>query len=949
LTSPAEPSGVVADWVYIRASGEAGRVLERRRVWGEVVCQVWVPATGTVLRVREEDLEALEAGRDAGGPHRLTYLTAAARIADALQRDTLIAPLESPLIPLPHQIHALSRALSGDGVRYLLADEVGLGKTIEAGLIMKELKIRGLVRRTLVAAPAGLVFQWVQEMRTHFDEDFRILTPGNFGSVRQMTGLGQEANIWQLHDQVVCSVDSVKPVEGRRGWTRDQTARHNRERFEDLVSAGWDLVIIDEAHRLGGSSEQVSRYQLGEGLAQASPYLLLLSATPHSGKTDSFRRLLSFLDSDAFPDDSAIRQDRVAPYVIRTEKRHAIATEGKPLFKPREVRLLPVEWGGDQAEHKALYEAVTEYVRDGYNQALREKQTAVGFLMILMQRLVSSSTRAIRTALERRLEVLELPEGQLSLFGEDITWDWAALETDDQLETVLKARLKGLRNERSEVELLLSAARRCEAGGPDAKARELLELVQRLEREENDPELKVLIFSEFLPTQAMLEEFLGERGYSVVTLNGSMDMDQRQMAQREFAEHARILVSTEAGGEGINLQFCHVVVNYDLPWNPMRIEQRIGRVDRIGQSHVVRAFNLALEDTVELRVRQVLEEKLQRILEEFGVDKLGDVLDSEDVDVDFEQLYVRAMLDPSHADANTDRFAEELRQRAAAAREGLKVLGESGPLDSEDARRIEDHQLPFWTERMTISFLRSRAADGAQATRRDRGYDLVWLDGERFENAVFLRDEAATGVSEHLSLENPRIRELFKQLPLFVPGAPIGSTEVHGVSDKVSGTWSLWRIALETADGSEQRVLPVFIADDGRVLAPTARLIWDRLIEKDPSPTVYVPAAVTGPESVELFERSRAVAEEQGASVYRELRDAHAARTERERLKLEQAHEARRNAIQRIGLAQVRDYRLRQLERELVESRARIATREQAVPDLGAIILVRVAEPEGRQ
>jgi superfamily II DNA or RNA helicase len=948
LTSTARPSGADGEWVYIRASGGAGRVLERRRVWGESICQVWVPSTGTVLRVREEELEALGTGFNGGGPNRLTYVAAAARITDALQRDSLIAPLESPLIPLPHQIHALSRALSGDVVRYLLADEVGLGKTIEAGLIMKELKIRGLVRRTLVVAPAGLVLQWVQEMRTHFDKDFRVLTPGSFGAVRQVTGLGQEANIWQLHDQVVCPVDSVKPVEGRRGWTREQTARHNRERFEDLVSAGWDLIIIDEAHRLGGSSEQVSRFQLGEGLAQASPYLLLLSATPHSGKTDAFRRLLSFLDANAFPDDSTIRQDRVAPYVIRTEKRRAITTEGKPLFKPREVRLLTVEWGVDQVEHKALYEAVTEYVRDGYNQALREKQTAVGFLMILMQRLVSSSTRAIRAALERRLEVLELPEGQLSLFGEDIAWDWAALDTDEQLESVLKARLKGLRNERSEVELLLSAARRCEAGGPDAKARELLELIQWLEREENDPELKVLIFTEFVPTQAMLAEFLGERGYSVATLNGSMDMDQRRVAQREFAEDARIMVSTEAGGEGINLQFCHVVMNYDLPWNPMRIEQRIGRVDRIGQSHVVRAFNLALEDTVELRVREVLEEKLQRILEEFGVDKLGDVLDSEDVDVDFDQVYVRAMLDPAAAEANTDRFAEELRQRAAAAREGLKVLGESGPLDPDDARRIEDHQLPFWTERMTISYLRSRSAEGAQAERRGRGYSLTWPDGERVENAVFLRDEAAAGVAEHLSLENPRVRALLQQLPVFVPGEPIGSMEVHGVSDKVSGTWSLWRIALETPVGSQQRVMPVFISDDDRVLAPTARTIWDRLIEQDAPSETYAAASVTGEEAVNIFERSRAIAEEQGATVYRDLRDAHTARIERERVKLEQAYDARRNAIQRIGLSQVRDHRLRQLEREMAESKARMATSEHAVPDLSALLMVRITRSEDR-
>ncbi|MBA2669052.1 MAG: DEAD/DEAH box helicase, partial [Gemmatimonadetes bacterium] len=448
-----QASSTASEWAYLEGSGQLCRVLERHAVWGNTVCQVWLPASGKVLRVRESQLQPLDGSESGAAPHEITYAAAAARIADALERDTLVAPLEGTLIPLPHQIHALSRAISGDQVRFLLADEVGLGKTIEAGLIMKELKIRGLVRRTLVVAPTGLVTQWVQEMRNRFDEDFRLVIPGNFAALRQITGLGEQDNLWRLHDQVVCPLDSVKPLESRRGWSREQVARYNRERLEDLVTAGWDLIIVDEAHRMGGSSEQVARYQLGEALSQASPYLLLLSATPHQGKTDAFRRILSFLDPAAFPDDGSVRQDRVAPYVIRTEKRRAITAEGRPLFKPREVRLLPVEWGSEHHEHRALYEAVTEYVREGYNQAMREKQTAVGFLMILMQRLLTSSTRAIRTALERRLEVLDLPEGQLSFFGEDIGLEWAGLDSEEQLEAVLKARLKGLRSERSEVEL----------------------------------------------------------------------------------------------------------------------------------------------------------------------------------------------------------------------------------------------------------------------------------------------------------------------------------------------------------------------------------------------------------------------------------------------------------------------------------------------------------------
>ena len=195
-----------------------------------------------------------------------------------------------------------------------------------------------------------------------------------------------------MFSQVVVPMDAVKPLDKRRGWTAAQVGEYNRERFEDLISAGWDLVIVDEAHRLGGSTDQVARFKLGQGLAEAAPYLLLLSATPHQGKTDAFHRLVSLIDAQAFPDAGSVTRERVQPYVIRTEKRHAIDAEGKPLFKPRRTQLAPVSWDKRHRDQQLLYEVVTEYVREGYNQAMQEKRSYIGFLMILMQRLVVSST-----------------------------------------------------------------------------------------------------------------------------------------------------------------------------------------------------------------------------------------------------------------------------------------------------------------------------------------------------------------------------------------------------------------------------------------------------------------------------------------------------------------------------------------------------------------------------
>lgn len=933
------------DWCYSLDHDEPGRVIVVDVVWGEQTAQVWLARRDSVVRLHLSRLQPLEATA-APTLDQISYVSAAARILDAMERDELIAPLQGLVIPLPHQIDALQRAVSGDRVRYLLADEVGLGKTIEAGLILRELKVRGLVRRVLVVAPAGLTSQWVSEMQTHFHEDFRLVQPGNFQAWRQLAGVDEKENLWRLHDQVVCALDSIKPMDSRRGWSHEQIARYNRERFEDLVTAGWDLVIIDEAHRLGGSSEQVARFRLGEALAQASPYLLLLSATPHQGKTDAFRRLISFLDAEALPDDESVTRENVAPYVIRTEKRRAIDADGKPLFQPRFTQIVPVEWS--HPEQKALYEAVTEYVREGYNQALRDKRTAIGFLMILMQRLVTSSTAAIRTALERRLEVLELPSGQLSLFGEDVGEDWVDLDGQDQMDALLQSRLKGLKNEREEVELLLSAARRCEARAPDDKAEALLGWIQKLQREENAPAVKALVFTEFVPSQTMLADFLRQRGFSVVCLNGSMDLEERKAAQRAFAADTQVMISTDAGGEGLNLQFCHVIVNYDLPWNPMKIEQRIGRVDRIGQRYIVRALNFALQDTVELRVREVLESKLQRILEEFGVDKLSDVLDSEEGGIDFERLYVGAVLSPEDAEARAEALAEMIRSRARSTRDGASLLGATDQLDPSAAQKVAGHQMSYWSERMTVSWLRSQTPRGASVvTRPDGSYDLAWPDGHVIAMASFSRGEIDDPSKTVVTIENPRIRALTTRIPPYVPGLPVSQVVVPGVSDKVTGFWSLWRVALQTCDRREQRVLPIFVSSAGQSLGPTARVIWDRLIEL--ADKVSVLAMPISPDRLGeiAFDQSRAAAEKQGKEVFGELVQRHRDRIEQERRKMTVAFAARRRAIERIGLSQVRDFRLGQLAQEETEWRRDLAQRDQGLPDLSPLLLVAIVSETG--
>jgi superfamily II DNA/RNA helicase len=333
--------------------------------------------------------------------------------------------------------------------------------------------------------------------------------------------------------------------------------------------------------------------------------------------------------------------------------------------------------------------------------------------------------------------------------------DLKDMDAQELVDALLKSRIKALKDERKKVELLLETTKRTEAVGPDAKAEALLEWIYRLQQEEQNPDLKVLIFTEFVPTQEMLRDFLVERSFDVVCLNGSMNMDERQEVQDAFAKKARILISTDAGGEGLNLQFCHVVVNFDLPWNPMRLEQRIGRVDRIGQTHVVRAINFVFADTVEYRVREVLEEKLAVILQEFGVDKTGHVLDSAQAGEIFDDLYIETLLHPQDIESRVDQVVNRAREQVQVVRENVALLSGGEALNPDAAQKLLEHPLPHWVERMTVNLL---MAYGGKAERRGRRWDLVWPDGQEARGVSFTSTESgssATPVGPHSYSRTP--------------------------------------------------------------------------------------------------------------------------------------------------------------------------------------------------
>ncbi len=910
-------------WIWSRTHRAPGRIIDVDELWGQRRYRVWIPLLNTILLHRGEEITTEVVGTDQGenASSRVKFAAVAGRVIDLLNDDKLLAPIDSAVIPLPHQIRALLRIVSNPGkVRYLMADEVGLGKTIEAGLAMRELKLRGLVKRVLVVAPKGLIPQWIVEMRERFGEEFRHFDPSQFDIYRQIS---QEENVWKSYDLVICSMDAVKPLDTRKGWDRERIESFNRDRIVGLASAGWDMIVIDESHRVAGSSDTVARHAMARMLAEAAPYLLLLSATPHQGKTDAFRRLMSLLDAEAFPDEASVHRDRVAPFIIRTEKRQAINHDGSALFKPRLTKLVGVSWDGHEAQRE-LYDAVTEYVREGYNQAMREKKTHIGFLMVLMQRLVSSSTRAIATTLERRLAVLNEPTGQLELFPDAETWE--EMDGQEQLDTVLRQRMKDMDNEKDEVRLLLDAARKVDASGPDAKARTLLEWIYRMQEEEQDPEMKVLIFTEFVPTQAMLAEFLQARGMSVVCLNGSLGMEERKTVQRRFSEDARIMISTDAGGEGLNLQFCHVIINFDLGWRPMALEQRIGRLDRIGQKHIVKALNFLLEDSVEFRIQEVLETKLQTILEEFGVDKTSDLLDSVEGNRMFDRLFIEALLHPDRMPEEVEQLAQNVRREAE---ENLhsRVMEGDGALAGGELNAVSSQPLGDLLEMLVKFHIES---SGGSFRRQRSGTTMVQWPDESNESEVKFPGNGEESDGTLLNLDHPRIRGLLSRLPIHGKGEPIPRFRALGLPKTIDGYWSLWVLRLTSFDFRRARVFPVFVNREGRPFAQTARHVWDKLATLDLEPSGWI----TQEESLALHDQIYKTAAGDGHPHWQELERQHRQRWEEEKGRAQYHFTARRRLLDQVGLSEVRGYRLRQLEAEETARMAQLESQRNLLPDI---------------
>lgn len=883
------------DFVFDTIEKANVQVLEKIEAWGYISYKVFNPATGRVYKANEEQLSSSGSTMQYDENY-LRYVTLLSKIKNETAGGFL-SSLASGIIPLPHQLHVLNRAMETNNIRYILADEVGLGKTIEAGMIIRELKSRGLVSRILVVCPTGLVTQWASEMQEKFHEKFQVILPSDYDTIRRLT---DNDDVYGQFDQVISPMDSIKPIEKHAGWSEEKVEKYNEERIYSIINSGWDLIIIDEAHRVAGSSGEVARYKLGNLLAQASPYLLLLSATPHNGKTEPFLRLIRLLDADAFPNAKSIVREQVAPFLIRTEKREAIDNNGNLLFKNRITHLVTISWDERNNLQRELYEMVSSYVAKTYNKALRnrKKNMCLIFLLIIMQRMVTSSTAAIRQSLERRLNVLL---EQRTCVGNLREEDLDELNIEDGVEDALEAISLDMELEIEELKQIISLAKQAQFQNQDAKVEPLLNEIDAILSE--DRTQKVIIFTEFVATQTYLQELLVNRGYTVTILNGGMSIDERNAAMQEFKTSTSIFISTDAGGEGLNLQFANIIINYDLPWNPMKIEQRCGRVDRIGQQRDVHIYNFIVGETVENRVREVLEEKLSVILKEMGVDKYSDVLDSEVAECDFTDVYMRSIGHASQVEKNLYPVEAEMKQQLTNAQKYKDVIREE-----KDLTKLVGTESNF---------------DVDSALRTMLTYYECWQGHDpRLIDRISIADEEIT---QHLKTELVQDRT-----------APLMSIQIDNFPNE-EGYFMLWELSISEKE-SGKRILPIFV-NSAMVLRPMAgKRIMDVFLDGNSKLRVSSASNV----NAEIYSKLEKSCMDFAYDTFVELKEKQMQQNEESFKKYMYALELRQEAAEHIGIENIRRSRLQKLQKEKANIEAQHRKGSQVYPDFRLIMMARL-------
>lgn len=679
----------------------------------------------------------------------------ALRLALAYEYDPYFSLSIARVDPLPHQLEAVyDYFIKLPRIRFLLADDPGAGKTIMAGLLLKELKIRGLVKRTLIVTPANLTFQWQRELKDKFRETFEIVRGdvlrANYGT-----------NPWQDKNQVITSVSWVSRIEDAR---------------ESLLRSHWDLIVVDEAHKMSAYSadKKTLAYQLGEHLSGMTDHYLLMTATPHKGDPDHFCLFLRLLDADVYGDVKSLEeamQRNSAPFYLRRSK-EALVTfpdpdsgQIKKLFTKRNVQTIGFQIDSEEWD---LYDRLTRYVEDQSIKAQAANATtgrAVGFTMAMLQRRLASSVYAARRSLERmrekRQKILEDPQAyRQEQIAKKLPDDFDDLPEDEQQailaeleDVVASVDPAALREEILELTRLIDQARALEQREVETKLSRLREVLSE-QGVFKDPSMKLLIFTEHKDTLDYLVSKLTDWGLTVTQIHGAMKIGDRDTpgtriyAEREFRSSAQVLVATEAAGEGINLQFCWFMINYDIPWNPVRLEQRMGRIHRYGQEKDCLIFNFVASNTREGRVLQKLFERLEQIEADLDPQRtgkvfnvLGDVFPANQLEKLIRDMYLHNQTEESIKariveEVGTERF----RQITDSTLEGLAkkelnlsaIVGKSA--EARERRLVPEVIEDFFVHAgPVVGLLPKESPAGSHLYRIGRVPRHLWAIGDRLE------------------------------------------------------------------------------------------------------------------------------------------------------------------------------------------------------------------------
>ena len=690
-----------------------------------------------------------------GDPSRFRLGIEALRLGLAYEYDPYFSLSIARIDPLPHQLEAVyDYFLALPRIRFLLADDPGAGKTIMAGLLLKELKIRGLVKRTLIVTPANLSFQWQREMKDKFHENFEVIRSdvlrANYGT-----------NPWQEKNQVVTSISWVSIVEDAK---------------ESLLRSHWDLIIVDEAHKMSAysSDKKTLAYRLGESLSEMTDHYLLMTATPHKGDPKNFCLFLELLDKDVYGDVASLEeamQRNYAPFYLRRTK-EALVTFPDPetghvkkIFTNREVQTSEFQIDDEEWD---FYDALTRYVEDQSIRASTDdspRGRALGFTMAMLQRRFASSIYAVRRTLERmrnkRQKIIEDPEGyRQDQIAKKIPEDFEDFTEEEQQAII--GELEGvvasvdpiaLKEDIIQLNKLIDQAVVLEQREIESK---LIKLKQVITEKGifKDPKMKLLIFTEHKDTLEYLVEKLESWDLNVTQIHGGMKIGSRDMsgtrlhAEVKFREEAQIMVATEAAGEGINLQFCWFMINYDIPWNPVRLEQRMGRIHRYGQEKDCLIINFVSTNTREGRVLQKLFDRLKQIEADLDPGRtgkifnvLGDVFPSNQLERMLRDMYAHNLTE----DAIKNRIVEQVdtdhfRGITNSALEGLArrelnlsvLIGKKA--EAKERRLVPEVIEDFFIQAAPLAGVKCKEVKGKPHVYHiGRIPRTLWPIGEKFE------------------------------------------------------------------------------------------------------------------------------------------------------------------------------------------------------------------------